>query len=111
MHLQVKYHPQPETIQRNKGAHQYISPWSLQQNRVLDDLLFYCLDLSVLAEWFRWNRLDSTYRYFLGGAISTQMPPLVALEATPFIALLLLLLVPRVYVHGLSRPSIHFHRY
>ncbi len=70
MHLQMKYHPCEETVQRKKGAHQYISPWSSQRNWALDDLLFYHLDLSVLAEWLRWNRLDRTYRYLLGGAIS-----------------------------------------
>ncbi len=55
--------------QQKKRVHQYVSPWLSQWNRALNDIFFYRLDLSVLAERLCWNRLDSTYRYLLGGAI------------------------------------------
>ncbi len=51
------------------------------------------------------------YRYLLRGAISAEMPRLVALETTPFGVLLCLLLLPCVYVHGLSLPAEHLLHY
>ncbi len=69
---------------------------------MLNDLLFYLLDLGVLGEW-HFGCLHCTYLLPLVQAISTQMPLLVASETVPFAALLLLL---RVDLHGLSLATV-----
>ncbi len=67
-----------------------------------DDLLFYLLDLRALRERFLWGCVYSVYCHLLLGAILAEVPPLIALEATPFGALLVLLLFPGIDVHWLS---------
>ncbi len=83
-------------------AHQYLSPWSSQQNRVPDDLLFYLLNLGVLGEWL-WGCLHCTYlclRLFRRAELA-DMSCVVTQETVPLVHVLL-----SVYLHQLSHSPV-----
>ncbi len=86
-----------KTVQWKTSVHQYVSPWSSQGNRTLDDLLFYLFDLSVLGQRL-FCRGHCTYLHLalLCRAILANVPLLSAYEASPL-------------AHHLSSVYVHWH--
>ncbi len=66
-------------------AHQYISPWSSQENRTLDNLIFYLLNLaSVLGRLHFRSRNHCMYLLLLLRAVCGNVPHLVAHKTSSF---------------------------